>query len=836
MRRLQPRATQETLPHRNWSHGMLVPLLGALAALAAGSLEAAEVQSVKIAIHSPDNYGKVYLTWAPVPAWVRLSKPSETDVAVVLTNDEGSSLLTPAGRRIDGDLAFSATQPPSGTTCTDESLHLTLPKSGSPVQIYLAGAFPQASTQDQDAVIDVRLANGALAARRATMVRVRKRFHTLTTEPDGGERERFFKALAGLLDNGAEKYLHILSIHNWTARGKQPNYPYPPYPGAPYPYNDQAHGGPAFLTWHRAYLLEVERELQASYPDIALPYWASNQPNDTTKVFTATALGFNPGTQVMTVQPQFVDGHPLEFWRMPIEGTTNWEPIQRFGGDPYSRIGGASDDTILRRDDYARFANNIESNPHNPGHNYTGPWMQDCRISPRDPIFWVFHSWFDRMWAEWQKKYNRYDQSVLSYSPSGTFPPNATMAPAKGHYLKDTMWPWNDVIDNQPNELASRPPLKLTGPFKASGVAGIWPGETTTATPAPGDMIDYAGTIAGNLNMGFGYDDIPIGGGNAQLPPRGKIIARADALFVGNDDAKQAEKEDPVKQNKSQASGFFDSKQSLKQRLSAAAEIDLETDKDSVKAVQKLLNDPKEHDALRAIALKHLTHQNVGQTLSKAAAILADANDGGEELQVQAVNSLGFIHMFNNNVSADELHLGHTALRRALQHKRPAVKSAALTVLAADKDELAVQMLKDGLAAKEKLVLDLPSTINLLAGAAGQESHQHLRPFLNNADVVTRVAAVSQLGNDADSRPAITKLLRDPEQPQEVRAAALEALLYHDKQFSATAFALIADGKTPESLRKKLIRAVRAHVDINPTKLSEVQQQAIRAKLDQLKK
>lgn len=60
----------------------------------------------------------------------------------------------------------------------------------------------------------------------------------------------------------------------------------------------------------------------------------------------------------------------------------------------------------------------------------------------------------------------------------------ASSREAKGHYIDDTMWPWNDVTGPQSNVLASRPPVKLTGPFKASGVKGIWPGNTP-ATPTP---------------------------------------------------------------------------------------------------------------------------------------------------------------------------------------------------------------------------------------------------------------------------------------------------------------------------------------------------------------
>jgi hypothetical protein len=813
--------------------------MGALAALSAGRSQAAERQAVNIAIQSPDNYGKVYLTWTAVPAWAYLAETSETDVEVVLTNDEGSSSLTPAGKRIDGDLAFSATRPAPGTTCTDATLRLMLPKSGEPVQFYLAGAFPQASTQDQDAVIEVRLANGSLVARRSTMVRIRKRFDTLTTDPDGGERQRFFKALASLLENRAEKYLEILAIHNWAARGKDPLFsstPFPTYPTppGPYQYEDQAHGGPAFLAWHRAFLLQVERTLQASFPDVALPYWASNQPNSVTEVFGDTALGFNPGTSDQIVIPRFADGHPLEFWQMPVEGTSNWESIQRFGGDPFTNIHGFSDSDILRRGDFARFAANIEQNPHNVGHNFTGPWMANCRISPRDPIFWVFHSWFDRMWADWQHKFNRFDRSTLSYSPSGSFPSDATQSPALGHYLNDTMWPWNDIIGSQANELASRPPLRLTGPFKASGVADIWPGETTTATPTPGDLIDYGGTIAGNLNMGYAYDDVPIGASKDQLSPLSRTVARADAPPVGSDGPNKAESQGPVKPNKSQPSMFLDSNQPLEQRKSAAAHLDLEADKDAVKGVQDLLNDPKEHDSLRAIAMRRLTPQNPGQTLRKAALILDNPNDGGVELDVQAVNSIGFIHMFHV-ITPEERHLGHSALRKALENQASAVRSAALTVLAGDKDEHAIRMLKDGLAAKEKLVLDVPSAIHLLGAAAGQDSHQNLRPFLKDADAAIRVAAISQLGSDAESRPAITGLLRDKDQPLEVRNAAIQALLYHDKQFSETAFALISDGKTPEPLRQKLIRAVRVYVNINPANLPKEQLQAISAKLDHLK-
>src|SRR5262249_30394054 len=58
--------------------------------------------------------------------------------------------------------------------------------------------------------------------------------------------------------------------------------------------NHQAHGGPAFLPWHREFLLEFERELQKVDPKVTIPYWdftAPNQPNAT--IFSPNFLGGN---------------------------------------------------------------------------------------------------------------------------------------------------------------------------------------------------------------------------------------------------------------------------------------------------------------------------------------------------------------------------------------------------------------------------------------------------------------------------------------------------------------------------------------------------------------
>ena len=75
------------------------------------------------------------------------------------------------------------------------------------------------------------------------------------------------------------------------------------------PASREAHGNIGFLPWHRAYLLDLERELQAIDPSVALPYWRFDQPAP--NVFTRQFMGVPDSAG----RVQFTAGHPFGTWR-----------------------------------------------------------------------------------------------------------------------------------------------------------------------------------------------------------------------------------------------------------------------------------------------------------------------------------------------------------------------------------------------------------------------------------------------------------------------------------------------------------------------------------------
>ena len=180
-----------------------------------------------------------YLSWAPSPCQVRQVGGSDP-LSVRVQTRAGST----------GELAFYATP----TSIRRTFLNLELPADGSPVDFWAGGNFDHASHNDGDTSLAVR-SGGSEIAQVPLMIRVRKNANEL----DSGERDRFVSAFARLNDQGRGPFKPFRDMHTNES-------------------NADAHGGPGFLPWHRAYLLDLERELQALDRSVALPYWRFDQP------------------------------------------------------------------------------------------------------------------------------------------------------------------------------------------------------------------------------------------------------------------------------------------------------------------------------------------------------------------------------------------------------------------------------------------------------------------------------------------------------------------------------------------------------------------------------
>jgi tyrosinase len=205
------------------------------------------------------------------------------------------------------------------------------------------------------------------------------------------------------------------------------------------PFLNAAHVGPAFLPWHRQFLLDFERDLQAAIGDgtFGLPYYD----------WTDGLNGNSPvwGNDLMGGQGSPVSSGPFA----PVSWPTvdaNLQPTRglnrRFGSNNLPQR--ADVHRVLYRSVYdadpwgqgstTGLRNALEGwlpfGLHNFVHVWIGGQMEDVPVAPNDPVFFLHHCNVDRIWAQWQATY-----------PSAGYLP--TTGAGYGHNLNDPMYPWN---------------------------------------------------------------------------------------------------------------------------------------------------------------------------------------------------------------------------------------------------------------------------------------------------------------------------------------------------------------------------------------------------------
>lgn len=405
----------------------------------------------------------IVLTWSPVRVEVRLVDPGVVTGPVPVTVRARS---TAAG----GDLLFGS----SVSTTTDARLSLALPVDGSPTPFYVAGRFGRPSSAAGDVAIEVVDAGAVVVlSSTAVMVRIRKNAVALGE----AERGRFLATLRKLNNNGAGRFAGFRLVH--FEQGIL-----------------EAHYEEGFLPWHRAYLLDLERELQLIDPSVALPYWRFDQPAP--RLFSQAFMGIpDPTTGAVMLSAD----NPLQHWW--TDGRVRFDRRPRFntqtspasGDDPV-----VSEALTLARgepgDLYARFRR-IEGSPHGAAHNSFSGDLTSLDMAVRDPLFFMLHANVDRLWAKWQWLKHRFDpDGIETYSAPGHA--GAGSFARIGHNLEDTMWPWNGMTGNE------RPSTAPGGEFPSSPSTAA-PG----LTPTVRSMIDYQGVHAPGVHLGFDYDDVP---------------------------------------------------------------------------------------------------------------------------------------------------------------------------------------------------------------------------------------------------------------------------------------------------------------------------------------
>ena len=398
--------------------------------------------------NSPDARAR-YISWAPSPCAIRLTNTTGATgpVTVGLRNKPGG-----AGGQIVFRKTASATPTPT--------VNLTLPLNGTSVGFFAAGRFGSPSTADRDAVIQVRRGN-TLLAEVPLMVRVRKNANTLTP----AERDRFIAALAQLNNQGAGRFADFRNMH--TSAG-----------------SPEAHGAPGFLPWHRAYLLDLERELQAIDPSVALPYWRFDQAAPS--LFTQEFMGV--ANTIGTVQ--FSPSNPLQFWRTDGVPGINRRPF--FNTATTGAAGVLTEaGTIALGATYPGFRA-MEGNPHGTAHTNFGGFISSIPTAARDPLFFLLHCNVDRLWAKWQRQNMRFN-----HTQAASYDSNLPGGNRIGHNLQDTMWPWNGVTGGQ------RPPTAPGGTIATSPAAGA-----PSPQPRVRDCLDYQGVVSAAARLGFDYDDV----------------------------------------------------------------------------------------------------------------------------------------------------------------------------------------------------------------------------------------------------------------------------------------------------------------------------------------
>ena len=149
------------------------------------------------------------------------------------------------------------------------------------------------------------------------------------------------------------------------------------------------HHVPHYHMWHRAYLLQFENALRsvAGCEDVTLPYWDIIKP-----------------------VPAFLYRAPFRSYTLPERVHANYDKGYTTKRHTAAQIAKnvkaeripSTIDGALKQSGWETFNDRIQG-AHDSGHPACGASMAGTDVAAFDPLFWFFHSNWDRLWWRWQQ-------------------------------------------------------------------------------------------------------------------------------------------------------------------------------------------------------------------------------------------------------------------------------------------------------------------------------------------------------------------------------------------------------------------------------------------------
>ncbi|KAL5022794.1 hypothetical protein ScPMuIL_001949 [Solemya velum] len=189
---------------------------------------------------------------------------------------------------------------------------------------------------------------------------------------------------------------------------------------------DRAHYGPAFLGWHRVFILMFENALREKFPSVTLPYWDSTMDESLPRPSQSVIWG----SRFMGNGNGVVRMGPFAFWQTPVG------PLIRSVGTRGNTFRLQDILRVLSRSRSSEISQPMAENTpfdfedlHGDVHRFVGGQMAPLDTSPHDPIFYLHHTYIDYVWEVFRRNQRRRGIDPSSDYPLSSDPLHAPQSP-----------------------------------------------------------------------------------------------------------------------------------------------------------------------------------------------------------------------------------------------------------------------------------------------------------------------------------------------------------------------------------------------------------------------